>query len=77
MINDETGNHPCKCQNCYGLDTVSDLGCQLWDVEHLTERISPGEIAPAGQCPDAGRWLIWPTPDKLLSVSCRYDRISL
>lgn len=40
----------CECQNCGATWFQSELK----PIEHLFERVSPGEIMPAGECPDCG-----------------------
>lgn len=41
---------PCRCDNC-GATTASD---DLDMVTDLEERVSPGYLCPAGQCPHCG-----------------------
>ena len=45
-----TGKEPVECQNCDWTGFASDL-LSICDAE---ERIFPGEIVPAGECPDCG-----------------------
>jgi hypothetical protein len=40
----------CSCANCDWVGTVADLN----DIVDVQERVTAGEIAPAGQCPECG-----------------------
>ena len=42
------------CQNCSWRGRLDQLGCQFEDIPDLKERIAPGEIVPAGECPQCG-----------------------
>jgi hypothetical protein len=49
-----------KCQNCGKLWEQDDLK----EIEHLGQRVSPGEPMPSGECPDCGA-LCQPTGKEL------------
>jgi hypothetical protein len=40
-----------ECQNTAS-GPMSSLGCQLYKVESMLDRIAPGEQVPAGECPE-------------------------
>lgn len=40
----------CRCEDCDGFFRESDLE----EISNFKQRVSPGEEAPAGQCPDCG-----------------------
>jgi hypothetical protein len=44
----------CICQSCDWHGSINELEAQLWEVVDLCERIEPGEIVPAGECPKCG-----------------------
>lgn len=39
-----------QCQNC---DWKGDAG-DVRDINHLWERVQPGEVMPYGECPECG-----------------------
>lgn len=44
----------CECGNCEWTGPESKLGCELGDVPDLYERLDPGGVVPAGECPECG-----------------------
>lgn len=42
-----------RCQNCQKVWALNSL-VELSKVKNLLDRVSPGEIVPAGECPDCG-----------------------
>lgn len=49
-----------RCDNCWALfSSVSKLASAFPDIPGLLERIGPGGIVPAGECPDCGA-LVYP-----------------
>lgn len=42
----------CECQNCDWTGKVAELRCDLSNIPDLFDRIAPGEIVPAGTCPE-------------------------
>jgi hypothetical protein len=40
----------CVCQNCRQVQPIHELDTQLYEVESLLDRISMGEVVPAGEC---------------------------
>jgi len=50
-VHHSSTNYPiCKCQNCGSLFEESSLK----PIEHLFERVAPGEVMPNGECPKCG-----------------------
>ncbi|APH74132.1 hypothetical protein [Aquibium oceanicum] len=49
-IQTENDDDPCICDDCGETHRADELD-MVTDIE---ERISPGEIVPAGQCPSCG-----------------------
>jgi hypothetical protein len=43
-----------ECQHCGWTGTEDDMPRQLAEVPDLLERVAPGEIVPAGECPECG-----------------------
>lgn len=49
----------CKCDNCgWTGDMIPDLS----EIPYLAERLDPGSIVPAGECPDC-RALVYIVPE--------------
>ena len=44
----------CKCDNCLWTGTEEELGTPLKDCKDLGQRLDPGSVVPAGECPDCG-----------------------
>lgn len=47
---DEDSVRECNCQNCGTMTLEKDLR----PIRDLEQRIAPGEIVPAGECPECG-----------------------
>jgi hypothetical protein len=45
--------HPHRCQDC-GRQWTDDEIIPLSDIQHLLERVAPGEPMPSGECPTCG-----------------------
>ena len=43
-----------QCDNCNWRGTDEQLGLPLSEIRHLAERLDPGGIVPAGECPECG-----------------------
>lgn len=41
----------CRCNNCDWEGLESKLGLSLGEIRHLAERLDPGAVVPAGECP--------------------------
>lgn len=41
-----------RCDNCDWVGTEDDMGRQAHEIPKLFQRIAPGEIVPAGECPE-------------------------
>lgn len=44
----------CQCDNCGWSGSMDDLRAQLDEVECGLERLDPGSVVPAGECPKCG-----------------------
>lgn len=44
----------CKCDNCGFVCDEDELGAGLSDTPDLGERLEPGSVVPAGECPKCG-----------------------
>jgi len=44
----------CKCDNCQWTGIESQLGKTLFQIHRLAERLDPGSVVPAGECPKCG-----------------------
>lgn len=44
----------CRCDCCDWFGPMQDLRAQLEEVEYPLERLEPGSIVPAGECPECG-----------------------
>jgi len=42
----------CECGNCDWEGTANELGCPLDETPDLHERLDPGSVVPAGECPE-------------------------
>lgn len=43
---------PVRCSDCDWLGTFGQIERTVYQIHHLYERVSPGEIMPAGECPE-------------------------
>ena len=43
-----------ECGNCDWTGTIEDVEVSVKSIPHLFERTMPGEIMPAGECPECG-----------------------
>ena len=50
---DEPETPNIECDNCSGKYRIDQI-VALEEVEHLAERLDPGGIVPAGECPNCG-----------------------
>lgn len=46
------GEQMCRCDNCEWYGKANDLGCTLDETPDLHERLDPGSVVPAGECPE-------------------------
>ena len=53
----------CKCDNCQWEGAADDLGIALFEIHHLADRLDPGSIVPAGECPECGSFAYFAAPD--------------
>lgn len=53
VIGDED-DRPCHCASCDWKGKELELGKALCEINHLWERLEPGEITPVGECPECG-----------------------
>ena len=45
----------CQCQACSWTGTEKQLQTETWDaITDIGERVGPGEVCPAGECPKCG-----------------------
>ena len=45
----------CQCQACSWTGTEKQLQTETWDaIPDIGERVGPGEVCPAGECPKCG-----------------------
>lgn len=60
----------CACSNCDWTGPVSGLGKQLAEMHHAISFCSPGEEAPAGECPVCGScvYLVASGPTRRIEV---------
>lgn len=50
ILNRDLGEDPCECSDCDWTGPASNLH----SVSDIEERVSAGEIVPAGECPECG-----------------------
>ena len=43
--------HLCTCGDC---EQRWDPGDLVWPIPDVSDRVTPGEVMPAGECPDCG-----------------------
>jgi len=47
-------NDTCKCDDCQWSGAMQHLGKQLDETPGLNQRLDPGSVVPAGECPKCG-----------------------
>jgi hypothetical protein len=52
-----------SCDNCQWEGDEEQLGRTLVEVHHLGERLDPGSIVPAGECPECSCFAYLVTAD--------------
>lgn len=58
ILTDETDRTPCRCDNCNWVGAAGEAELEICNVE---ERLEPGGVVPAGECPECGG-LAYPIP---------------
>lgn len=66
------GDPPCCCGNCTWTGPESATG-GIAGIENLSQRIGPGEVCPAGQCPSCGSLVHLDMSDVLLGLALAPD----
>jgi len=54
MSNETKTDTKCRCGNCGWTGPESALRCGLTEIEDFWSRVDPGEVVPAGECPECG-----------------------
>lgn len=53
------------CDNCDWTGSEDELSRSLYQIHHLAERLDPGSVVPAGECPECSCLAyIDPTPEE-------------
>ena len=60
----------CKCDDCQWQGPMVQLGKQLDETPDLNQRLSPGSVVPAGECPKCGAFA-YLTGDQFHSGDCQ------